>query len=233
MLSEMESEPFLKEPDDASSDTFHATSKKATGHLNRFNLRRRKLSTFLSHALAIFLTSAFWVSTLFVAPKLGSISFPWHQVHYNSTLLPGRNYYHCGDDLESAKARGCAYDMLDNHWVPEKCVDQEAIKEYQADGNWFGYTDENHTTLLREEELGETSVYFTNERDHIVHCAMLWRKQFRALIEGRKYLDSLIVDEKHTVHCSKYLIDMSDKGEDFRKNPIEVRVGFAGCHIKE
>jgi hypothetical protein len=148
VLSETESEPFLKEADDASSDIIHAALKKTPGDIDHFTIGWRNLSIFLSYALAIFITCLFWVSTLFVVPKLSNLSFPWQYSEYNSTLLPGRNYYHCGDDSEAEKARGCQYDILNNHWVPAKCIDHQAIKKYQAHGTWFGYADRNHTDLI-------------------------------------------------------------------------------------
>lgn len=74
-------------------------------------------------------------------------------------------------------------------------------------------------------------LYYTNMRDHIVHCAVLWKRQFTAWKESWKYLDGVLVDEHHTMHCADFLVQMTDKGTDFRKVPISVVVGHEGCHV--
>lgn len=137
----------------------------------------------------------------------------------------------CGITPAEAKSKDCVYDILSNHWVPRACMDQEAIEEYQTDGTWFGFANENQTGLLTIDAMSNMEFYYTNERDHIVHCAMLWRKQFRAFSEGRTAMDSIILDSKHTTHCSQFLMDMSDNGPDYRSMPIKTWVGIAACHI--
>jgi hypothetical protein len=117
--------------------------------------------------------------------------------------------------------------------VPGICMDQEAVEEYQADGSWFGFADEKRTELLTLDAMSEMEFYYTSERDHIVHCAMLWRKQYRAFFEGRQNLDTLIASKAHTLHCSQYLIDMTEKGPDYWNMPIKTWVGYAGCWLKE
>ena len=46
-------------------------------------------------------------------------------------------------------------------------------------------------------------------------------------------MDSIIVDEEHTVHCSDFLVKMTERGPDCSKMPIKVHVGFAGCHLRD
>jgi hypothetical protein len=186
----------------------------------------------VSHSLVFIITSLFWTFGLLLLPTFNSTPHFLKHSEGNSTIVPGADYFHCGHSVEEAEARGCEYDILNNHWIPAKCIDEFSIREYQSDGSWFGYADKNHTELLDIKAMGRTPVYYTNERDHIVHCSFLWRKQFRAFMEGRKYLDSIIVDEEHTMHCSEFLIKMSEWGPDFRKMPIEVHVGYAGCHVR-
>lgn len=74
-------------------------------------------------------------------------------------------------------------------------------------------------------------LYYTNMRDHIVHCAVLWKRQFTAWKEGWRYLDGVLVDERHTMHCADFLVQMTDKGTNFRQVPISVTVGHEGCHV--
>ena len=84
----------------------------------------------------------------------------------------------CGNSLQEAKDKGCVYDILSNHWIPEECADEPSIKEYQSDGSWFPYADENRTELLAREELGDREFYYTSIRDHIFYCAVPWRDRF-------------------------------------------------------
>lgn len=112
-------------------------------------------------------------------------------------------------------------------------MDEKAIEEYQADGSWIGYADEARTERLSIDDMAEKEFYYTNERDHIVHCASLWKKQFRAFAEGRTRFDSITADQAHTDHCADYLVNMTDFGSDLRTAPIQVFVGFGGCYLKD
>lgn len=132
--------------------------------------------------------------------------------------ISGYRFLKCGTSVEEAKASDCEYDILANHWIPKPCPDSDAIKYYQADGSWHPYAQENRTELLNVEDLGELSHYYTSERDHIIHCAMLWRKQYTIFSKGRKNVDSVTADPVHTHHCIKYLIDMTDAGQTLGKS---------------
>ncbi|KAF2223389.1 hypothetical protein BDZ85DRAFT_172817, partial [Elsinoe ampelina] len=149
-----------------------------------------------------------------------------HPIKSHSTFT------NCGRSVPEAQKLGCTYDILSNHWVPDKCMDEQAVKWYQADGSWQGFADENRTEVVDVAAMGTTGLYYTSMRDHIVHCAILWKKQFAAFYRERGYYDSLIVDPEHTDHCVDFLIDMTDHGVDFRKIPIKVEVGFAGCWVQ-
>ncbi len=97
---------------------------------------------------------------------------------------------------------------------------------------WIGYTDMNWTDVIpTTKAMGESGVYWTNQRDHIVHCAMLWKKQWRAFTENRRYWDAIIASEEHVMHCSKFLMEMSEPngGFDWREKPMTVEVGYSGC----
>jgi hypothetical protein len=126
----------------------------------------------------------------------------------------------------------CQYDILTNHWLPGQCVDEFSIREYQSDGSWFPYADEQHTKRLAVEELGDLPFYYTSMRDHVVHCANLWKRQFRAMSEGWKHVDSVTVEEEHTMHCSDFLMKKAELPE-YRQTPIKVFVGKSGCHVRD
>jgi hypothetical protein len=190
------------------------------------------LHVLITHLCVALITSSIWIY-LFIFARGLPIETSKTRATFNSTLVPGANYYRCGNSVETARAAGCKYDILNNHWVPSQCLDEIAIQEYQTDGSWQGFADENRTMPLALESMGDQGMYWTNERDHVVHCAMLWRKQFKAFSDGRSYFDSLVVDQHHTQHCSDYLVKMSESGGKLREIPLKVFVGFAGCHIKE
>lgn len=150
-------------------------------------------------------------------------------VHSHKALANEIDYLTCGTSVAEAKSRGCIYDTLDNAWIPGQCRDDFSIMEYELDGSWFPYADENRTQPLNKDELGDRDFYYTSLWDHIVHCAALWRRQFRAWTEGWTYLDD---DPVHTIHCSKYLVDWTDKIQnDYRTTAIKVVVGHEGCHV--
>lgn len=153
--------------------------------------------------------------------------------------LHASNYLHCGKSVAESKKLGCKYDILSNHFVPALCMDAASVQMYQKmDGDsWFGYVDMNRTRRLDSTEaMGDVAggVYYTNMRDHIVHCAALWKKQFKAFFEERVYYDSLILDPHHTNHCADFLVDMTDRGGvDFKGIAIQVEVGHAGCWVRD
>lgn len=88
----------------------------------------------------------------------------------------------------------------------------------------------NLTEPLRPDAMGERDHYYTSIRDHINHCAMLWRKQFWTLFEGRRVFDAVIANSYHTEHCASFLSELFGSN---RTEPTLVRVGFSGCWIRE
>lgn len=63
---------------------------------------------------------------------------------------------------------------------------------------------------------------------------MLWKRQFRALTDGRKALDNTVVEQEHVTHCSKFLMKSEyeqEKGLDMKA--IRVDVGFGGCYVRK
>ncbi|KAE8163770.1 hypothetical protein BDV40DRAFT_299114 [Aspergillus tamarii] len=226
-----ESEPFLKDPPQSPNETSDPESRDI------FCLRKSsKLWLISSYGLVFIFTSLLWGSLFYAMyisrPNRKAIQ-SIHETKARGNITTNAKLLNCGWTPEEAKALGCQYDILSNHWVPGVCMDQEAIEEYQTDESWFGFADENRTELLSIDNMSEMRYYYTTERDHIVHCAMLWRKQFRAFFEERDNLDTIIADREHTMHCSQFLMDMSDKGPDYRNMPIKTWVGYAGCWVKE
>lgn len=239
------SEPFLR-PKIAASD-----GKRTIRWLlpKRQAADRFFRSSIVSHLAVFIATTVLWGGIFFLTVHFAphsriihqvetssSLSAPAQQnpkpIHSHKALADEVDYLTCGTSLAEAKSRGCVYDTLDNAWIPGQCRDDFSITEYELDGSWFPYADENRTQPLSKDELGDREFYYTSLRDHIVHCAALWRRQFRAWTEGWTYLDDVLVDPVHTMHCSKYLVDWTDKFEnDYRTTAIKVVVGHGGCHV--
>lgn len=87
----------------------------------------------------------------------------------------------------------------------------------------------NLTQRLLQDDMGERDHYYTSIRDHVNHCAWLWRKQFWTLFEDRKVFDGVIVNTYHTEHCAQFLSELMTMD---RTEPTLVRVGYSGCWIK-
>ncbi|KAM4063789.1 hypothetical protein HRG_006900 [Hirsutella rhossiliensis] len=182
--------------------------------------------------LVVAVTSIFWVAVFLSFRLVLARATPGQEWNLgtNHSIFEQAAFSGCGRSAVEAKAAGCQYDILSNHWVPQPCMDDEAIRDYQSDGSWHGYADKNRTKLIPSTEaMGDLGVYYTSTRDHIVHCAALWRKQYRAFAENRRFFDSIIADAMHTMHCSNFLVDMTDNGMDYWNRSIAVEVGFAGC----
>lgn len=266
-----EAKPFLTDPDE--QDIQQQNTRHAKHHLH--NIWKRPAPShsiafwFMTHALACLLTSFVWLAILWLSKSAMSYWMCSNlipstaQPHYHPGLATdvSRNFtanaqlLTCGHSTQEAKSMGCKYDILSNHWIPGICMDEEAVKEYQQDGSWYGYADRNRTQLLSYESMGDMELYYTSMRDHIIHCAVLWKKQFRAFYVERKNVDTLIGSYSHTseftsippnnfpthkesnnlnpiVHCAQFLIDMTDNGPDYWNMPIEVDVAYAGCWIR-
>ncbi|KAI4180235.1 MAG: hypothetical protein LQ346_007037 [Caloplaca aetnensis] len=231
--------PFLEEPGKLKS--VPERRYVPTSRARKFSF----LTSSSTHLFTIFITSLFWGAFLHYALKhqknslqsrpttTAAFSHPENTPH--STLLDASSYIHCGNTHATALALNCTYDILANHWLPDPCSDPLSVHEYQAFGpSWHGYASAAHTgPPLSIAGMAEAGVYYTNMHDHILHCATLWRRQFRAIFDGGgRALDSLIVDPEHTMHCSDFLVRMTEYGVDMRAIPIQVEVGFAGCWVK-
>lgn len=188
----------------------------------------------IPHVLTVIATSLAWILIILCLAGKQNETNTNHRSHNASTnknITSNALLLECGHTTQDAIAKGCEYDILSNNWIPGVCMDQAAIEEYQSDGSWFGYADENRTEILTIEAMSQRDFYYTSERDHIVHCAMLWRKQFNAFFEGRTQLDTLIASKAHTMHCAKFLTDMTERGPDYWNMPIKTYVGFSGCWL--
>ncbi|KAK1975011.1 hypothetical protein LZ30DRAFT_810011 [Colletotrichum cereale] len=230
MSSTPEYQPFLKYSDDPTAE--EPTSPQR--HASRRN-------TFLSHVFVLIGTSLIWVLVLFLMnPSMETTASRQEMVSSGlpHVFVPGERHnftsgmtkISCGNTTQEARAKGCKYDILLNHWVPDLCFDKESVDEYQEDGSWGAFADMNMTQRLTVDEMSERDFYWTSIRDHINHCAIMWRRQFYAFYDERAAIDSIVTSPGHTEHCSQYLMDVVDAKW---REPTKTMRGFAGCWIRE
>lgn len=152
-------------------------------------------------------------------------------------ITTGAHLLHCGTTVAEAKSLYCKYDILLNNWVPSPCYSQEFIDEYvdengysEANG-WGGYADEAMTQKLSLKEMSEVPFYYTDLRDHVVHCAVMWKKQFATMFEyeAKGVLDTVLASGGHTDHCAQYLMDARFSNYT---GPTKTQMGFAGCWVR-
>lgn len=190
-----------------------------------------RFSSLDSHGFVFLLSSLVWGATFIHLGRQHSVDYVF-DLGRGQSIFKGKNYISCGGSLSDALPLGCEYDILANHCVHKLCLDQDPIREYQQQSEtWPGYTDMNWTEVIpTTKAMGESGVYWTNQRDHIVHCALLWKKQRRAFTENRRYRDAIISSEEHVMHCADFLMEMTEgcDGWDWRRKPMTVEVGYAG-----
>ncbi|KAE9582027.1 hypothetical protein CGCF415_v013441 [Colletotrichum fructicola] len=232
MASTPEYQPFLKYSDDPAAEE---TSPP------QHPVKRR--TTVLSHVLVFVATSLVWGFVVFLivpspmptsSTQVSASTHPTilenHLAGIRHNVTSGKRLINCGNSTEEAKAQGCKYDILLNHWVPGPCFDKESVDEYRDDNSWGAFSDINMTHRLTIDEMSNRDFYWTSIRDHINHCAIMWRRQFYVLFDERRAMDTVVTSPGHTEHCSQYLMDVT---EGMFKEPTKTMRGFAGCWIKD
>jgi len=221
-MKESEHQPFLSYSDEE-------TNEAEPLHIKE---RRAKL---ISHVSVFTLTSLFWIAVLFIASSLPTAqwkpphtkthpSSPKHNITPHSVLLT------CGTTPSSARAANCTYDVLLSSWIPAPCLDTEFVAEYMDDASYGGFADQELKIKLTVEQMSEMEFYYTSVRDHVNHCAVVWKKQFWMLFEESKAMDTVIVSSAHTDHCAEFLVEATEK--NFNES-TKVERGFAGCWVRE
>jgi len=215
-----EEQPFLKYSDDPTITALpHDLS------------RQKRRSIVFSHSAVFIATSLLWIIVIFaISPPMSyrramSRSDPSHNVTSDAKLVT------CGNNPYEARIHHCSYDVLLNMWVPAQCLDDEFVAEYIDDASWAAYADPEMTQKIESiKEMSERDHYYTSVRDHVNHCAVMWKKQFWMLFEQRNAFDSVIASPGHTDHCAQYLMD--SMGANITES-TRVEVGFAGCWVRE
>jgi hypothetical protein len=241
MSADAESKPFLED-----EPLRHATVEATSSWYRWTKALRSGLpkssSQWISNLVVLITTSLAWsLALLYMRSGHDHLAIPENTflelkasdfVETYGSFANGARFLSCGFSIGEAKALGCEYDILTGKYLPPFCIDRSAIEMYKADGSWFGYADRNRTELLSIEQMGTQDVYYTSIRDHIMHCANLWKKQFQAVFEGRRVIDSIIASKEHTFHCAHYMAEMAELKTDHWNTPIPVFVSQAGCFVK-
>lgn len=243
-----EQQPFLYSDDAAEAE------KNLQAQLAPVYHKAQRRNTILSYIAVAAGTSLLWIVVIMLMgsrspapPSHGSsASAPAHMESEHSSaheessshqapldrfnITTNARLISCGNSTQEAREAGCIYDILLNNWVPAQCADQEWIDEYMDDVSWGAFEDEAMTRRLSVEEMSEREFYYTSIRDHINHCAIMWKKQFTVLYEDRRYFDTVIASPGHTEHCAQYLMDVTDANFT---HPTRTEMGFAGCWVRD
>ena len=118
---------------------------------------------------------------------------------------PTMRTLHCGTNSTTARSLNCTYDVLSNIWVPNPYVDHKNLVDFKRLAQWQAYETREAKRLLTEDEMGDVvapKTYFTEIREHMVHCALMWRRLHRGYMEDERFLDLHVRALTHTRHCS-------------------------------
>ena len=112
----------------------------------------------------------------------------------------------CGDSLETARARGCSFDLISFAWQTQECYDADLVSEFASWNNWTFYADDKFTIPVSQEiaRQGDRTPLFVKWDYHIVHCTFMWRQMHRAYERG--WIDNHLGNYNHTLHCQKMML---------------------------
>ena len=141
----------------------------------------------------------------------------------------------CGSSSAEARNNGCTYDVLGNIWVPTPCLDTENLADFKRMAPWQAYDSANATNQLTEEEMSEYIIpdgYWTPVREHMIHCALMWRRLHKGFEKDARLLDKHVLSYHHTEHCSMTLMEHLDMPTSFL-DEIRTRTeaGYSRCQI--
>jgi len=172
-----------------------------------------------------------------ILPK--KLPVPSRNGYYTTKIVDGEviEGTQCGDSWQEAKALGCIYDKMASRWYAPECFDKVSFDDMMLEPgtNFTWYSDKEHTIEVPFEiaRSGEFELLYPLYNFHKIHCLYLWRKMHHALLNNLP-LDDDLMQEEHTVHCTKNLLTWADPtvqevasiahaGRPFcRRNPLGV-----------
>ncbi|KAH0559381.1 hypothetical protein GP486_004105 [Trichoglossum hirsutum] len=135
----------------------------------------------------------------------------------------------CGKNAETARKRGCHFDIISFTWLRHECFDRELTEQFSREKKWQWSLDSNGTSLVSEEQMrnGDVEVGWVTWEYHLTHCLYTWKKLIRA-VEKRAPIDGYIANINHTSHCSKLLLARGGKMEAWNS---EFFVQYPLCYL--
>ncbi|KAI8936764.1 hypothetical protein NX059_006011 [Plenodomus lindquistii] len=148
---------------------------------------------------------------------------------------PRTKILHCGTNSTEARAQNCTYDVLSNIWVPNPCIDHKNLADFKRLAKWQAYETRDALRLLSEDEMGDVvapKTYFTEIREHMVHCALMWRRLHRGYVEDQRFLDHHVRAYEHTEHCSGLMMDFLERPRSIMDKTVsQTSPGFSSCEV--
>lgn len=156
--------------------------------------RERRPTEYILRALGFVVIGVLISTTVFCA-VMGSSTLLRHTPKWLS----------CGDSPETARARGCSFDIISFAWQTPECYDEPLVNEFLNWDNWEFFTERegNHTVPRNQALQGEQNL-FMRWKYHVVHCTFMWRQMHRAYECG--YIPSHLHAYNHTLHCQHILL---------------------------
>ncbi|KAH7082496.1 hypothetical protein FB567DRAFT_594969 [Paraphoma chrysanthemicola] len=113
----------------------------------------------------------------------------------------------CGTSPEEAAHRGCVYDEVLLHWMPEKCSSPLLIDEFVHVWPWKFWTEKATTRELSLAEVREGNQIdkWVSFGLHRWHCVATWKALTLAATTGTT-VPAYALDWNHTVHCSDHVL---------------------------
>jgi hypothetical protein len=133
-----------------------------------------------------------------------------HQKHHLS-------WESCGSTPESARQRGCSFDLISFAWQTPECYDSSLVSEFATWDEWYYYTERRGNVTVPQSVvlLGEQAVW-VSWHFHMVHCTFMWRQMHRAFERG--WIDAHLRAYNHTLHCQTMLLKEGINDDDFNTN---------------
>lgn len=145
-----------------------------------------------------------------------------------TTVSAGREQWPpcwCGKSNEEAMAMDCRYDYVAVDWLPDDCVDDELVEEFDLEFDRSGSGPGNSWSFFEFDPFMSTGTpykpinaseidefarngkdYYTTREWHVARCLYTWRKQYRMSLGGLA-MEPWNNKEEHIEHCATYILD--------------------------
>ena len=150
-----------------------------------------------------------WADSIAITTDDGGLPMnPAVTSNYNAPT--GAEFGDCGHTIEEARANGCLFDAMSWLWVAPACYHKDLIDEWWGRTEWHFFS---NWTLLPEDEVsresveaGEHNLLYTHTKYHKIHCAYMWQKTQKTLVNHLP-IDSNLHSFHHTGHCERVMLN--------------------------